>query len=666
MRIIPTIGRHRGEGKDQVDKKMPVDHRRSWHVGTTATPDAPARNIFGRNAKRRPSVGRRHRTWHFPRSSRHSSHQAGYQKSSPEENAYQNSPREEENEELVCEAVATKEQRKTFKQSPKSLAEDDRDKRDGKENWFKRARRRTTRIFKAIEDFLFPGCNLRLTHHTCHGARITQVRGGVLLRSCLTAEEHRARVQEICASVKNLYGEEGLRVVGLEYRFCPCPEHGGGKPTIDNDDQPKEPEDNAIPCEETVTTAPEEEDARVEDEAILSKEIDSKQSEEGENNQSQKADDGTEASSNHTVPPQHLCHRCSTQLYHIETNTRINEENRKSFIADGDMYDVVGRLCQENAHEIMQRRYYLQWVTVCTPEEDDHHPLKRNSHEPIRALVNPEHPLVSADNPGDVPIERLQHFAERPTLLIITGKGKVRAGIFSRYHMLVSGIETSSAIPLIQEARFRELNVVVVDPNCHGDQMGMFTFEKSMAKLFHFWERAPASDEDERGDAVDSQQSQTLQPFTNRDLYILSHSASGSQLARYLMEKSEHYLPHIRAIAFTDSTHNIQWARQREKHDLARLLESPACVYFRSASVEKDANWYKHRAGEEAPRDAFWKHRFGNIRTCWAGTKEHALTNWFAHPFIWEHFDNIMNGAKRETDAGDTELYKEEEVEPSR
>ena len=41
----------------------------------------------------------------------------------------------------------------------------------------------------------------------------------------------------------------------------------------------------------------------------------------------------------------------------------------------------------------------------------------------------------------------------------------------------------------------------------------------------------------------------------------------------------------------------------------------------------------------EADTDRFWQHRFGRIRTLWAGTADHALSNWAGHESIWDHFD---------------------------
>jgi hypothetical protein len=71
------------------------------------------------------------------------------------------------------------------------------------------------------------------------------------------------------------------------------------------------------------------------------------------------------------------------------------------------------------------------------------------------------------------------------------------------------------------------------------------------------------------------------------------------------------------------------------------MLQSDRCVYFRCANP-RDSQWYIHAAGDPVQTDNFWKHRFGSIRTLWAGTDEHSLTNWFAHAKIWEHFDGFL------------------------
>ena len=132
------------------------------------------------------------------------------------------------------------------------------------------------------------------------------------------------------------------------------------------------------------------------------------------------------------------------------------------------------------------------------------------------------------------------------------------------------------------------------------------------------------------------------------EFYVISHSASGGHLARYFLDRCEsRFLHNISAVAFTDSTHSVQWSNSDERRVLFDFLQCDRCIYFRCAregdGVAGDGNlWYLHPAGQEVQTDSFWKHRFGRIRTVWAGTNEHSLTNWYSHAKIWEHFDQFL------------------------
>jgi hypothetical protein len=178
-----------------------------------------------------------------------------------------------------------------------------------------------------------------------------------------------------------------------------------------------------------------------------------------------------------------------------------------------------------------------------------------------------------------------------------------------------------TALPLVREAKRRGFRIVVIDPNVHGDAQGYNTFRKTMDFVL--------SDQCFGGGR---------QP----PLVYMCHSASGGHMARHLLEAPAEDIHNIQAVAFTDSTHSVQWAKTNQVlHD---FLQSPKCVYFRSSREQDgvDVNkWYLHAAGQPVQTDSFWVHRFGTIRTLWAGTNEHSLTNWFAHAKIWEHFDSL-------------------------
>jgi hypothetical protein len=195
------------------------------------------------------------------------------------------------------------------------------------------------------------------------------------------------------------------------------------------------------------------------------------------------------------------------------------------------------------------------------------------------------------------------------------------------------------------------MGVVIIDPNARGEQEGMETFKRSVIALF-------ARAADRIRNASKHEHKSTQQHSAARhasSIYILAHSASGGQLVRHLREDPS-LLPTIRAIAFTDSTHNVQWCK--EDPSLMQFLSTKNCIYLRSNDVRSSQSCIhvssrgkdiacqcvncKHNrkiAGVVADTDSFWQHRFGPIRTLWAGTADHALSNWAAHDHIWLHFD---------------------------
>jgi hypothetical protein len=381
-----------------------------------------------------------------------------------------------------------------------------------------------------------------------------------------------------------------------------------------------------------------------------------------------------------------FCHLCERRLYDIVTDTCITDQNRSEYIANGEMYELVSRFVQEYAHEIMIQEGNLTWINIEDDNADIHtntassggsnnnsteHDTQRKTTEstringtnetrPIRCLISKDHPCLMNKSGGATHDNNHEHDGSdkdpRPTLLICTGRGKVRAGIFSRHHLICTGLERSTALPFIHEAIHRNIHVVLFDPNVHGETHGFTTFTKSMNFLQSYYDhhvKVP-DDKNESMNPTSNNIESNVESIPNnpfcRDMYILSHSASGGHLVRYFLDKCQTpYIRNIRAIAFTDSTHSVQWAKGTHQTYLYDLLQSLSCIYFRcSASTrdtiagDGDSKWYLHPAGEVVQTDSFWRHRFGSVRTVWAGTNEHSQTNWFAHAKIWEHFDQFL------------------------
>jgi len=363
-----------------------------------------------------------------------------------------------------------------------------------------------------------------------------------------------------------------------------------------------------------------------------------------------------------------------TNLHHPVKRTMITPSNRKQFIADGAMYELVANLAQQAAHSRMCTTFDLEWVTICDESK---------LGTPVRALVDRDHPLLLQEGGNRMVLrellgsndddEKKEEYHDddhqlsatpspenetKSTLLLATGRGKVRAGIFSRHHLLTSGIETGTSWHCIREARLRNWGVAVIDPNARGEEVGYEIFRRSVSKLFD----GDSDNDDAAGSCTPGstsspssslQRQQPKQQRQSHSIYILAHSASGGQLVRHLREDPS-LLPSIRAVAFTDSTHNVQWCKHNPH--LQAFLQKENCVYLRSNDVRSSQSCVKvssrrkeirscdsvactKDAGMEVETDHFWRHRFGEIRTLWAGTAEHSLSNWAGHESIWDHFD---------------------------
>ena len=418
----------------------------------------------------------------------------------------------------------------------------------------------------------------------------------------------------------------------------------------------------------------------------------------------------------------------------------ITPANRQLYIADGQMYEIISNYAQQAAQSRMRTEFNLEWATLCDNSNGD----DGNNGSPLRALVDEEHPLLLDEDENREVLrellflgggeekrdddERRQqssslnktkslHNKTKSTLLIATGRGKVRAGIFSRQHLLTSGIEVGTSWHCIREARMRNWGVAVIDPNARGEGLGFDSFKRSVSKLF-LDQMADAGDGNDgaggggennatTGDSTqppdattsnnNAQQSSSSSKFMmhsqscpalsslsttrssrtqpSHSIYILAHSASGGQLVRHLREDAA-LLPSIRAIAFTDSTHNVQWCKSNPS--LKEFLQMKNCVYLRTSDVRSTSSNSTRSmcidekgAGKVADTDQFWEHRFGGIRTLWAGTAEHSLSNYAGHESIWDHFDEHAsseeeedggcNGNKEEEDCGDDDGTEEGE-----
>ena len=399
-----------------------------------------------------------------------------------------------------------------------------------------------------------------------------------------------------------------------------------------------------------------------------------------------------------------LNHTCNNRLFHVPSNTMITERNFKDYIADGKYYDTVATFCMEYAQELMIQYGNLQeWQTTTTHNtttttSNDNDDIEGDTAT-IRAFIsknlnisNPEEAdgeehddddnhkatttsrTATTTTPATSTVTTTSSTNNNNTFLIVTGKGKVGAGIFSRRLLMTHGIEAASALFFIKQVALALAvhnqsqpeendappvsNIVLLDPNCLGPQKAMDVFEICCDELV--FQHYHHDDKDDKKNGSDD---------APNSVYVLAHSMAGSQLVRYILRKSEpeptqdgssansggggggdeddhqqqqreqiadRYLSQINSVAFTDSNHNINWVKKKLPN-VSKFLQSPRCLYIKSHKVHEKQKYL----GELHHDCEYWKHRFGTIKTIWAGTKEHALTNYTSRHHILDHlFDN--------------------------
>ena len=321
------------------------------------------------------------------------------------------------------------------------------------------------------------------------------------------------------------------------------------------------------------------------------------------------------------------------RLHHVAKNQIITPSNSRIHMPNC-LFSEVTRCCQDIAQDVLLKEGGLERLVV------------REEGDKIRTAA-----LVTRRSDYDNTTQetcaedgsKLTASEEncRPTLLVISGRGHSRAGIFSRKQLLVSGIEAATALNTVKEARKRGMNVVLMDhysqQNLNSQIDTMDAFEASLGAIFDNDQEQDGSSWHSSSDAFDS---------SRGPVFILAHSASGGKLVVSLLEgKARRYLlPRICGIVFTDSTHNIQWCSGVQR--VWDLLESQKCLYIRSNEVRSSSSWRDgdetRRAGEVVNVDTFWEHRFGTIRTVWAGTADHSLMNMKSADIIWNHFDELL------------------------
>ena len=531
-----------------------------------------------------------------------------------------------------------------------------------------------------------------------------------MLYGCETADDHYEYIEAVCAKIKTLKGQEGLTVMGFEFRLvhhaptCTCPGvmHDGDDDLTDSEDDENELNEgyrSDISKDQIGYNSKEEEDEFGQFADPSLQEIDENHSNEpvfvplgtplksfdattksrnsSSNNLTMSrnssaaslfslathnttagssygnASSGRSGKSGGRFPLSSIASQqqntvmaqdaCAFRLHHLPSGgTMITPENHLQFVADGEMYDELARLCMEYAEERMIEEGDLEWMTICKDRK-----FGVLASKSFLARVN-----AGIGSNGE-------STSKRKILVVVTGKGEVTAGVFSRRHLLVTSMEAATALPFIRGAKERDMDIVMLDPNALGYRLGMDVVEASLERLF-------LNSGGEGGEESKTEQSSVGED----DIYILAHSMAGAQIVRFFMNNPSSYsrppspganngsgngkesnipsvteikesqkanlLQRVQAIALTDSNHNINWTKKHPS--LTQFLTGRPSLYIKSHKVHEKAK----RLGEAHHDCQFWRHRFGNIKTLWAGTHEHALTNYTARKPIWEHFDSFL------------------------
>ncbi|KAL3943250.1 MAG: hypothetical protein SGBAC_002695 [Bacillariaceae sp.] len=320
----------------------------------------------------------------------------------------------------------------------------------------------------------------------------------------------------------------------------------------------------------------------------------------------------------------------STRLYHTQSDTMITPDNFQKFGLHGKLFDDVSSCCQDIVQQELQDFYRYEMISI--PISSQSAASGGDATPPIQAIVSPD---LAETLWKDQTLEPQNHASiqEKPILMILCGKGKSRAGVLSVKQLVLSGVESGSAVYHILQAEEQKMSVILLDPNAWGESRGMEVVNHSLTYFFGGETTTRTKEEGTR-------RTPALAGLSKRPLYILAHSAAGGYLARYLSQgfARETLLRQINRVAFTDSTHNLQWYK-KDNERLWDYLQSSNCLYIRNNSAPRTFGSHRDKqAGEKHEGDHWWHHRFGTIPTVWAGTPEHSLMCWTARHVIWKFF----------------------------
>ena len=245
-----------------------------------------------------------------------------------------------------------------------------------------------------------------------------------------------------------------------------------------------------------------------------------------------------------------------------------------------------------------------------------------------------EVPHPASGNGDDVHLPRAAVLAtadlltnENGLLVLITGKGGPRAGIWGRQLCIADSLEHGSAWTMMHAAVSRGWAVLAFDPNRNTDDdgrkiPGSKTPEEHCVTAWRAF--------------VTGVSNGPAGPSPARQIGVIAHSAGGGWLISCLQPQHtpDDQLHRIRGLAFTDSIHTMA----RRKLDDARfeILSKRACQWRAGPGKLDDP-----MVDDRAPAGQL---ELGCGCECRrAGTEDHASTNFMAEKSIFKFLDFHMD-----------------------
>lgn len=194
-------------------------------------------------------------------------------------------------------------------------------------------------------------------------------------------------------------------------------------------------------------------------------------------------------------------------------------------------------------------------------------------------------------------------------LVLITGTGSVRAGVWGRGLLVALSAEHGCCLPMLRRARERGWAAVAFDPN-GGDAAG--DGEKGFHHCVDAWHA-------------------TVDAAAAARVFVVAHSLGGACLVECLDRAAPQSLRRIAAVAFTDSVHyvsgdHLQLRSGRIGAEALAVLRDRAVAWVADPAGALDVVQYEFNADK-------------GCRCVFAGTADHAATNAAAEASIFAHFD---------------------------